>query len=90
MSDSDRKTYMVIEHFAPGNVTAIYDRFREHGRMLPAGLHYIDSWLSVDQRRCFQLMETESRELFRQWTQKWDDLARFEIIELGEKPAKRQ
>ena len=82
--------YMVIESFFNNCLDQVYDRFHEKGRMLPESLHYLDSWLAADGSRCFQLMETESRELFRQWTQKWDDLARFEIIELGEKPAKRQ
>jgi hypothetical protein len=80
------KRYMVIEHFAPGAKTEIYQRFQEKGRMLPDGLVYIDSWLEKDGDRCFQLMETNDRSLFDRWTGCWKDLVRFEIIELGEKP----
>lgn len=80
------KRYMVIEHFAPGAKAEVYGRFREKGRMLPDGLLYIDSWLERDGDRCFQLMETEDPSLFDRWTDHWNDLVRFEIIELGDKP----
>jgi hypothetical protein len=80
------KRYMVIEHFAPGARARVYERFRQRGRMLPEGLIFIDSWLEKDGNRCFQLMETGDAELFTKWTQHWDDLVNFEIIELGEKP----
>ena len=80
------KRYMVIEHFAPGAKTKVYERFAEKGRMLPDGLIYIDSWLEKDGDRCFQLMETKDRLLFDEWMKNWQDLVRVEIIELGEKP----
>ncbi|HEX4653127.1 MAG TPA: DUF3303 family protein [Candidatus Udaeobacter sp.] len=80
--------YMVVEHFAPGAKSKIYERFHEKGRMLPTGLVYIDSWLEKDGNRCFQLMETSDRSLFDVWIDGWKDLARFEIVELGEKPKK--
>ena len=79
--------YMVIEHFARGETEKIYERFRAKGRMLPDGLVYIDSWLEKEGGRCFQLMETSDPALFKRWTENWRDLVRFEIIELGEKPA---
>ena len=82
--------YMVIESFFENCRDKVYDRFHEKGRMLPEGLYYLDSWLSRDGSRCFQLMETESYELFRQWTRNWDDLIRFEIIEIGDKPVQWQ
>ena len=78
--------YLVIEHFKPGTRAKIYDRFHEKGRMLPEGLFYIDSWLEKDGDRCFQLMETNDRSLFDAWMDRWKDLVRFEIVELGEKP----
>jgi hypothetical protein len=53
--------------------------------MLPDGLGYIDSWLEKDGDRCFQLMETDSPELFETWIASWNDLVSFEVIEL-EKP----
>ena len=58
--------------------------------MLPEGLIYIDSWLSADKNTCFQLMQSENFFLFQQWIEKWDDLVRFEIIELGEQPEKSE
>ena len=77
---------MVIERFAPDAKEKVYQRFREKGRMLPEGLLYIDSWLEKDGDRCFQLMETNDPALFNQWMESWEDLVRFEIVELGEKP----
>jgi hypothetical protein len=77
---------MVIEHFASGMKSKVYERFDQKGRMLPEGLTYIDSWLEKDGDRCFQLMETEDPALFDRWMDSWKDLVSFEIIELGEKP----
>jgi uncharacterized protein DUF3303 len=76
--------YMVIETFRPGCRMRVYDRFREKGRLLPDGLHYIDSWLEKAGDRCFQLMETEAPELFDPWIAQWSDLVSFEVIELEE------
>jgi hypothetical protein len=80
------KRYMVIEHFEPEAQARIYERFREKSRMLPPGLAYIDSWLEAQGGRCFQLMETDDPALFQSWTERWNDLVRFEIVELGPKP----
>ena len=79
--------YMVIETFFENSLEKIYKRFHDKGRMLPEGLHYLDSWLTKDGSRCFQLMETEKFELFNEWMSNWNDLTDFEIIEIGEKPA---
>ena len=72
---------MVIEHytFGPG---PIYERAAERGRMLPDGLHFVDSWVVDDDKldRCFQLMETDDPALFVEWTAKWDDLPSFQIF----------
>ncbi len=78
--------YMVIETFLDNGLDKVYDRFHRKGRMLPAGLHYLDSWLTRDGERCFQLMETEEFELFQQWFKNWDDLTHFEVFEIGQKP----
>jgi hypothetical protein len=77
--------YMVIETFAPGMRPLVYERFQQKGRMLPDGLHYIDSWVEIDGDRCFQLMETSRRELFQEWVRAWEDLVSFEIVELEPK-----
>jgi hypothetical protein len=72
--------YMVIEHFRDGAFDAVYRRFHEKGRMLPDGLKYVDSWVAVDQRRCFQLMECNDVRLFDEWIACWNDLVDFEIV----------
>jgi len=79
--------FMVIETFREGCLEKVYERFRKQGRMLPAGLTYIDSWLEKGGARCFQLMETDAPGLLHQWTRNWEDLTAFEIIEIGPKPA---
>lgn len=80
--------YMVIETFLENCEGKVYERFHDKGRMLPEGLNYLDSWLTKDGARCFQLMETEQYELFQEWAEKWNDLTHFEIIEIGDKPEK--
>jgi len=72
--------YMVIEHFKPGQAPEVYRRFRDQGRMAPEGLHYVSSWVDLEFRRCFQVMETDSEALFNSWTSKWSDLIDFEIV----------
>lgn len=72
--------YMVTEHFSKG-ARAVYERARERGRMLPAGLIYIDSWidaLALD--RCWQLMETDDPALFDEWFSHWSDLGSIEVV----------
>lgn len=81
--------YMVSETFRPGAKDAVYERFNRDGRMLPAGLEYLDSWLSTDGTKCFQLMESEDETLFDHWTEKWNDLIEFEIIPVESSPTKR-
>jgi len=72
--------FMVIERFKPGKAEAVYRRYREQGRMLPAGLRYVDSWIETDLSRCFQLMEADDAGLFDQWIAHWQDLVDFEIL----------
>jgi hypothetical protein len=72
--------YMVIETFTR-DPQAVYTRAAGHGRLLPPGLLYLDSW--IDERgldRCFQLMETEDPRLFDEWIAQWEDLVDFEIV----------
>lgn len=84
---------MVVEHFK--NETEIYRRFREQGRMMPAGLNYISSWTDTDFKQCFQLMETDNVKLFDEWLTNWSDIMDFEIFpvmsskEAAEKIAER-
>ena len=71
--------FMVIERFKNNDAAAVYRRLRERGRMLPEGLKYVESWTETNFGRCFQLMECDDPELFRQWTANWEDLVEFEI-----------
>jgi hypothetical protein len=72
--------YMVIERYAHGP-GPVYARAATQGRMLPDGLHYIDSWVVADERldHCFQLMETDDPSLFDIWLQSWRDLGDFDV-----------
>ena len=72
--------FMVIERFRDRDAVAVYKRFREHGRMAPEGLRYINSWVEPNFDRCFQLMECEDQKLFAEWTANWEDLVEFEIV----------
>jgi hypothetical protein len=72
--------FMVIEHYRPGRAPEIYRRFHERGRMAPAGLRYVASWVDLKYERCFQVMEAADPALFAQWTANWDDLVDFEIV----------
>ena len=72
--------YMVVETFRDGDPIPLYRRFRDHGRLLPEGLHYVASWVTQDFTRCFQVMECDDPSLFAQWTARWSDLAEFDIV----------
>jgi hypothetical protein len=72
--------YMVVETYTSGP-EPVYRRAAERGRMLPAGLRYVDSWVVDDGAldRCFQLMETDDPSLFEPWIAAWSDLVSFQI-----------
>jgi hypothetical protein len=72
--------FMVIENFRNQNAKAVYRRLSENGRMIPDGLEFIDSWVTADLERCFQLMRCEDVMLFQKWTAEWSDLVEFEIV----------
>ena len=72
--------FMVIERFKDQNARAIYQRFRDKGRMAPEGLAVHGSWIEGNFDRCFQLMECEDLRLLQEWTMQWSDLADFEIV----------
>ena len=72
--------FMVIERYKNGDAAAVYRRFREHGRMLPEGLKYLDSWVETNSDRCFQLMSADDPDLFEEWISHWHDLVDFEIV----------
>jgi Protein of unknown function (DUF3303) len=55
--------FMVIESFRDNDMVPVYQRLREGGRSLPAGLEYIDSWVEANFSRCFQLMRCDDLKL---------------------------
>ena len=71
--------YMVIEHFKGGDPVPVYRRFREHGRLAPAGLTYVSSWVDTTFTRCYQLMETDDPKLLDDWMSRWNDIVGFEV-----------
>ncbi len=72
--------YLIIERFRGGDPVPVYRRFRDRGRMAPAGLSYVASWVSEDLTSCYQVMECDRRELLDQWMGDWNDLVDFEVI----------
>jgi hypothetical protein len=72
--------YVVIEDFRHGDPIPVYRRFRDRGRLMPAGIEYRGSWVTQDLRRCFQIMECEDRRLLDQWMANWDDITDFEVV----------
>ncbi|PYJ20197.1 MAG: hypothetical protein DME99_10635 [Verrucomicrobia bacterium] len=72
--------YMVIEHLKEGAAPEIYRRLRTKGRMMPEGLDYISSWIDLELKVCWQLMQTEDLALFDGWIENWRDLIDFEIV----------
>jgi hypothetical protein len=71
--------YIVVETFLHGP-KPVYERLAERGRMLPEGLHYVDSWVSEDLSRCWQLMETDDPSLFDHWIARLSDIVAFEVV----------
>jgi len=72
--------FMVIENFREQNADAIYARFRAQGRLFPEGLSFVDSWVSADLSRCFQLVECDDVALLQRWATRWNDLIEFEFV----------
>ena len=52
------------------------------GRLAPAGLEYVGSWVTPDLTRCYQVMETADRSLLDEWMAHWADLVRFEVVDV--------
>ena len=72
--------YMVIERWKEGAAPEIYRRLKERGRMMPAGLEYVSSWISHDFTVCWQVMRADDRALFDQWIANWSDVMEFEVV----------
>jgi Protein of unknown function (DUF3303) len=73
--------YMVVERYVAG-AQPVYERAATHGRMLPEGLRYLDSWIIDEDKlgRCFQLMETDDPALIDRWRERWSDLVEFDVF----------
>ena len=71
--------YMILEDFQ-GKTDAVYRRFRERGRLAPDGLRYVNSWVTADLLRCYQVMECDDPRLLEQWMEQWKDLVSFEVV----------
>lgn len=76
--------YMVIERFRAeaGGIAAVGERFRAKGRMMPASVAYITSWLTPDGRACYQVMDAPDRPALDEWIRNWSDLVDFEVHEI--------
>jgi hypothetical protein len=73
--------YMIIENFK-GDPVPVYRRFRDRGRLAPDGLKYVNSWVTSDLQRCYQVMECDDRRLLQEWIDQWKDLVDFEVVEV--------
>ncbi len=71
---------MVVEHFKNEDALPVYRRFRAQGRLAPEGLIYVSSWVDERFHCCFQIMETEDRNLLDQWIANWSDIVDFEVF----------
>ena len=74
--------YMIVETFRDGDAIPVYRRVRDSGRGMPDGLRYVSSWVTEDMKRCFQVMETDRRELLDEWIAYWADLVEFEVFQV--------
>jgi hypothetical protein len=72
--------YMVVERFKNRDARAVYTRFRDKGRMMPAGLAYVGSWIETNFDRCFQVMECDDEKRLHEWAEHWRDLVDFEFV----------
>jgi hypothetical protein len=71
--------YTVVEHYKNGDPLPVYRRFRDRGRLAPAGLSYVSSWVNEKLDRCYQVMETDNRALLDEWIENWADIVDFEV-----------
>lgn len=70
--------FMVIEKNK--DPKAVYKRFAEKGRMMPEGVNYVSSWVTLKGDTCFQVMECANEELLHKWASNWSDIVDFEFL----------
>jgi hypothetical protein len=71
--------FMIVEHFKNQDPLPVYRRYRDYGRLAPAGLQYVSSWVDDKLERCFQLMEADDPKILDEWVAKWSDVVEFEV-----------
>lgn len=71
--------YMIVERFRNGDAKSVYERFRARGRLAPPGLEYVNSWVTPDLARCYQVMACDDPALLDAWMAAWIDLVEFEV-----------
>jgi hypothetical protein len=76
----DNMHYMVIERFRHGDPVPVYRRFRDRGRLAPAGVRYVGSWVTPDMTMCYQVMECDERARLDEWLGNWSDIVDFEVL----------
>ena len=74
--------FLVVETFKNPTLTEVRKRFETEGRLMPDGLNYVSSWMTVDGTQCYQLMDTPMIELLDSWIANWHDLVDFEVIQV--------
>lgn len=72
--------FLVVETFKPGRLKDVKDRFDREGRLLPEGVHFVDSWMTEDGAQCFQIMKAGNAQLLQAWLDRWTDLVDFEAF----------
>lgn len=72
--------YLIIESYKNQDPAPVYRRFRDQGRLAPAGLRYVSSWVTEDLTRCYQIMQCEDARLLDEWIARWSDLVDFEVV----------
>lgn len=72
--------FMIIETFRNQDAKSVYRRFRDKGRLTPDGITFLNSWVTADLSRCFQVMECDDITLLQRWAAEWSDLVQFEIV----------
>jgi hypothetical protein len=71
--------FMIVEHYRHPDAKPVYERFRTRGRLAPDGLMYVNSWVTSDLTRCYQVMECDDRALLDRWIAAWQDIVDFEV-----------
>jgi hypothetical protein len=73
--------FMVVEKFAGNDMSGVYRKLAESGRMLPDGVRYVTSWVAADFSTCWQVMECDARSGLDAWMANWNDAGVvFELV----------